>query len=91
MLNMFKTKVKRPYFHQFLYEAESSVGPDFVNIEELDPWQGRCKTKFGKFATKNLPTCANCSLPVFVFFSQVLFRVEERKERRERREVNYWP
>ena len=38
MLNMFTTKVKRPYFHQFSYGAESSVGLDFANIEEAQPF-----------------------------------------------------
>ena len=38
MLDMFKTKVKRPYFHQFSHGAESSVGLDFANIEEAQPF-----------------------------------------------------
>ena len=38
MLNIFKTKVKRPYFHQFPHGAESSVGLDFANIEEAQPF-----------------------------------------------------
>ena len=76
--------MKRPYFHQFSHGAESSVGLDFANIEEAQPFAKEVSDK--KSAYLNF-----VRIVLFVIFSQVLFRVEERKERRARREVNYWP